>query len=328
MKRAAITGATGLIGSSLIRRLSNLGVEIYAFVHPRSARVAQSVDTQDPHVIAIACDGAGYADFAGGPQVEELSRIDVFFHLAWDGTIGPSRGDVEHQERSVEMACDAVRLAHALGAKRFVFAGSQAQYGLLAEPFSATTPCNPVTAYGNAKLRAEERTRNLCHEYGIEHISARIGSSYGPGDSERTVIMQAMKHALDNRPFACTRAEQQWDHIFCDDAAEAMRLMAEKGSPDAIYPVGTGKTEALKKHIELACKACNSNFVPVFGAIDYPENQVMYLCADIGQLVADTGFAPRVSFEEGIQRTAMWYCKTRSGVHDDLKECNGGFSAL
>lgn len=328
MKRAAVTGATGLIGSSLIRRLSGMGVETYAFARPHSTRIARSIDADDPYVTVVLCDGAGYADLAAGPRAKEMPRIDVFFHLAWDGTIGPSRNDSEQQQRSVDMALDAVRLARSLGARRFVFAGSQAQYGLLADRFSASTPCNPVTAYGKAKLLAEEQTRALCHEYGIEHVSARIGSAYGPADSERTVIMQAMEHALDNVPFACTKAEQLWDHIFCDDAAEALRLMAETGRPDAVYPVGTGNAEPLRKHIELACKACNPAFEPDFGAMDYPENQVMFLCADIEQLVADTGFVPRVSFEEGIQRTAEWYCKTRSGAHDGSKECSGGLNAI
>ena len=42
------------------------------------------------------------------------------------------------------------------------------------------------------------------------------------------------------------------------------------------------------------------------GAVPYAPGQVMYLCADIAKLKEDTGFAPEVSFEEGIKKTIMW----------------------
>lgn len=43
-----------------------------------------------------------------------------------------------------------------------------------------------------------------------------------------------------------------------------------------------------------------------FGEIPYQEKQVMYLCADISDLEKDTGFAPRVTFAEGIEKTVDW----------------------
>lgn len=316
MKRAAITGATGLIGSALVRRLTGLGVEVCAIVNPSSARLKTSFDDRDPLVTVLPCSGSEYATLASSAQIAAAPHVDAFFHLAWAGTIGPARRDPAHQEASVKMALDALELAHALGARRFVFAGSQAEYGALEGKFSASTPCNPQTEYGKAKLKAEEATRARCHELGIDHIAARIGSAYGPGDSERTVLMQAIRHAWAGEPFACTPGEQLWDHIYCDDAAEALRLMAERGRPDAVYPVGTGLVEPLKDHINKACAAVDPGFEPYFGAIDYPENQVMFLCADIDELAADTGFCAATPFDEGISRTAAWYCDilTDSGI--------------
>lgn len=307
MKRAAITGVTGMIGSALSDLLSARDIQVTAIANPASKRLSDAVADDDPNITVLPCAGAEYAEFAGSPVAAKLPRCDVFFHLAWDGTLGPARDDEERQQRNVQMALDAVRLAAALGAKRFVFAGSQAEYGLLTDKFSADTPCDPITAYGNAKLEAEGKTRELCHELGIEHVAARIGSAYGPGDNDGTVLVQAIWHAWHEEPFPCTKGEQLWDHIYCEDAAEALRCMAESGKPDAVYPVGTGKAEPLREHIRMACEVCNPDFEPDFGALDYPAGQVMYLCADISQLVADTGFEPIMPFAQGIHRTAEWY---------------------
>lgn len=306
MERAAITGATGMIGLALVDLLAAKGTGVLAITNPDSKR-ADVLDDVDENVTVLPCSGSEYADFAEGPIAAKLPRCDVFYHFAWAGTTGAARDDEGVQQANVEMALDAVRLARALGCKRFVFAGSQAEYGKLEGPFSADTPARPITAYGKAKLEAEERTRALCHELGVEHVAARIGSAYGPGDNDGTVLVQALWHAWHEEPFPCTPGEQLWDHIYCDDAAEAFRLIGEKGRPDAIYPVGTGKAVPLKEHIAMACEVCNPDFEPDFGALDYPENQVMYLCADIGQLQADTGFEPLMPFEEGIRRTAEWY---------------------
>ena len=321
MERAAITGATGLIGSALANRLMSLGVEVLALANPRPRRIATPLETSNPLLTIIPCSGAEYTTLAANAQ--EMLRVDVFFHLAWDGTIGPSRNDPSHQERNVHMALDALALAKAFGARRFVFAGSQAEYGELHGKFSASTPCNPVTPYGKAKLRAETQTRARCNELGIEHVAARIGSAYGPGDSERTVLMQAIRHAWSGEPFACTPGEQQWDHIYSEDAAEALRLIAENGRPGAIYPIGTGKTESLKNHIIAACNACDPAFAPDIGALEYPEHQVMYLCADIDELISDTGFKSLIPFEEGIRRTARWYCGILTNLEKSQRQFDG-----
>lgn len=307
MNRVAITGSTGMIGSALARHLAARGVEVLALAHSESSRLNRAFDGDSSGITVIPCPGTGYAKLAESPDTAKLPRCDVFYHFAWSGTLGKGRGDEERQRANVQMALDAVRLAHALGCERFVFAGSQAEYGTLEGKFSANTPCHPVTPYGKAKLLAETQTRTLAHELGMEHIATRIGSVYGPGDNDGTVLMQAIRHALDDEPFACTAGEQLWDHIYCDDAARAFALIGQEGRPDAVYPIGTGRVEPLHEHIQLACEACNPAFTPEFGALPYPDKQVMYLCADIEELQHDTGFEAIMPFEEGIRRTARWY---------------------
>lgn len=306
MKRAVVTGATSMIGSALVDLLVANGVEVTAIINPRTKR-EDVIDADNPMVTVMPCALSEYEEVLVNPMVRKMPRSDVFFHLAWDGTLGPARNDAEHQEYNVRYASDAVRLAHALGCTRFVGVGSQAEYGLLDAPFSADTPCRPITAYGQAKLKAFRQTRELAEELGMEHIWARVGSAYGPGDNDGTVIIQAIWHAWHDEPFACTAGEQQWDHIYCEDAAEALRLIGESGKPGAIYPIGTGKTAPLRDHIKMACEVCNPDFEPDFGAMPYPENQVMFLCADISQLQEDTGFEPLMPFEHGVKRTAEWY---------------------
>ena len=62
----------------------------------------------------------------------------------------------------------------------------------------------------------------------------------------------------------------------------------------------------LREYIEAIRDAAAPGAEIGFGEIPYQEKQVMYLCADISDLEKDTGFAPRVTFAEGIEKTVDW----------------------
>ncbi|MCD8199475.1 MAG: NAD(P)-dependent oxidoreductase [Coriobacteriaceae bacterium] len=309
-----ISGATGLIGSALLQRCVDAGVEVLVLANQRSSRLNRLPDSSLVEVLPCALDD--YATRADDPATAAMPRCDAFYHFAWDGTFGAARDDEELQARNVEHACDAVRLAAALGCRRFVGAGSQAEYGPLNAPYTAETPCDPQTGYGRGKLQAGESTRAAAHELGLEQVWTRIGSVYGPRDNPKTVLMQALQHALDGEPFACTAGEQDWDYLFSADAAEAFFLLGEHGDDGAVYPVGSGTTAKLRDYILTAVRCVDADFEPEFGALAYPPGQQMYLCADITALHEDTGFTPQVTFEDGIARTRDWYCKMRTSTSD------------
>lgn len=312
MKRAAISGVTGMIGAALAEYLAAEDVAVLALVNPHSARTAD-LPEESELITHVPCGLDDYAAFAAD-EVSRLPECDAFYHFAWAGTTGAARNDAALQQRNVEHACDAVRLAHALGCKRFIFAGSQAECGPLPHgvKFAPETPANPQNEYAAGKARAAAATRELAHELGMEHAHVRIGSVYGPRDG--SVLTQALLAVLRGKSFACTPGEQLWDHLFAADAADAFWRLGTRGSDGAIYCLGSGQAVPLRDHIAAACHAVDPVFNPQFGAIDYPPNQPMYLCADIASLRRDTGFSPRTSFEDGITQTAAWLREHRSDL--------------
>ncbi len=300
--RVVITGATGTIGMALVRKCIEQGIDAYLLVNPESRRVARI--PSDPCAQVIPC---GLDEFKGlSPDSLGIEYADVFIHLAWGGTFGDARNDKALQDRNFEYSLDAVRLAHRLGCSVFIGAGSQAEYGRVSGVLSADTPCNPENEYGRAKLRASSATRDLCGQYGIRHIWPRILSIYGPYDGEKTMVMSVISQLLKGQKPSLTAGEQIWDFLYSDDVAEAYMLLAERGVDGSIYPLGSGVAKPLREYIEIIRDAIDPSLPLGFGEIPYSEKQVMHLCADISALKADTGFSPKVSFEEGIRRTIDW----------------------
>jgi len=297
---AVITGGTGMLALALERLLASHGVAVTLLVRPASPRLGQMEIS--PGTRVIECDLGDLHTLAA----EQPVRCDVFYHFGWEGTWGSARDDAGLQCRNIGYTLGAVELAARLGCGAFVGAGSQAEYGRVDCALTSSTPANPETCYGIAKLAAGRLSRAACGQRGIRHVWARILSTYGPGDNERTMMMSCIRSLCGGERMAFTAGEQRWDYLHCDDAARGFFLMGTHGRDGAVYPLASGQPRTLREYILAARDAVDPAMEVGLGEIPYPPGQVMHLEADIGGLVRDTGFAPAVPFKEGVRRTADW----------------------
>ena len=300
MQTAVVTGATGMIASALIRTLVEKGVTVYALCKPGEPRTDEFFKSEN--VIAIDADISELENVSGAIN----RKCDVFYHFAWLGTFGGTRDDAYLQNDNIRYTLDAVTLAHKLSCECFIGAGSQAEYGPVREKLTDKTPTAPVTVYGIAKLAAGNVSRLYAQSLGIRHIWTRILSVYGQKGNPNAIIQSTIAKLDRGEPCKFTAGEQDWDFMHCDDAALAFYLIGEKGRDGAVYPLGTGKTRKLRDYItEIRDIVSPQGYIGI-GELPYPENQVMYLCADVSKLEADTGFHPQISFSEGVRRTYKW----------------------
>lgn len=298
IRRAVITGPTGAVGIALIEELIQNEIEVYAICRPSSKRLGRI--PANPLVQVIE------ADLTELDKVNIDKPCDAFYHFGWDGTYGASREDLYLQNRNIAATLDAVNLAHRTGCQVFIGAGSQAEYGAVEGKIGSDTPCFPVTGYGIAKLAACGMSRNLCGQLGIRHVWCRIISLFGPYDGEYTMVMSGIIQMLQKKRPKYTKGEQVWDYIYSKDAALAFRLAAERGKDGAIYCLGSGKSRLLRDYIYAIRDIAAPGMDVGIGELEYYPNQVMHLSADVSNLEEDTGFAPRYTFEQGIEETVRW----------------------
>lgn len=299
--RIVITGATGAVGTALIAEGIRQNVEMLVICRKASKRRQQIPD--HPLVKVLELNMEEYETYQ--PPEGEMP-YDVFYHFAWGGTTGDGRNDCEIQEKNIRYALDAAALAKRFGCSAFVGAGSQAEYGRVEGNLNSQTPAFPENGYGMAKLCAGQMTRLYCRQAGMRHVWTRILSIYGPGDGAGSMVMSAIHRLLAGETPAFTKGEQQWDYLYSGDAAKALLLLGEKGHDGGVYCLGSGKARPLADYIGMIRDAIDPRLLVALGAVPYAPGQVMYLCADIAKLKEDTGFAPEVSFEEGIKKTIMW----------------------
>ena len=205
MKRAVIAGATGAIGTALLNELINNNIEVLVLVRSDSKRKNNIHDSTLVSVIECCMNDYSVLDNLTG------SEYDVFYHFAWAGTAGPERNDMYLQNMNVKYSLDAVGLAKRFGCKRFIGAGSQAEYGRYEGVLSPDTPTFPEMGYGYAKLCAGQMTRDYAHQLDMEHIWVRILSVYGPHDGAQSMVMSTINKLLNGEIPQFTKGEQMWD---------------------------------------------------------------------------------------------------------------------
>ena len=310
MKRAIITGATGAVGIALVQELILNNIEVLVFCREGSSR-----NNRIPRHPLITVKYCSLNQLA---SIENTTgkTYDVFYHLAWEGTTGSARNDMYLQNQNVRYALDAVGAASRFGCKVFVGAGSQAEYGRAESKLNADTPTFPENGYGMAKLCAGQMSRGLCEQKGMKHIWTRILSVSGPYDGPNTMIMSTIGKLLNKEVPKLTKGEQQWDYLYSKDAARAMYLIGKNGKHGKVYCIGSGQTKELGDYVRILRDCIDPQLMLGIGEIPYSQKQVMYLCADISELIMDTGFEPEYSFEKGIQETIDWY-RRRSAYAKD-----------
>ena len=306
IQSCVVTGPTGAIGVALCELLNRQGVKVHAVVRPGTQRVSLLSHVNGLHI--VECDVSRI-----NALLTQVPSADAFFHLAWAKTTGPGRNDMSAQIHNIQYTVDACRVAKELGCTVFIGAGSQAEYGLVDCVLTANTPCFPQNGYGMAKLCAGQMSRVECERLGIDHVWPRILSVYGPHDGRDSMVMSVINKLIDGEKPSLTRGEQIWDYLYEEDASEALYRLALYGRGGSVYPLGSGTARPLRKYIESIRDTMGSSLDLGFGEIPYGLNQVMYLRADITDLQRDTGFAPRISFDEGIARTISY-----------VRGCEGG----
>lgn len=292
MKKIIVTGATGAVGSAVVRQALARDMQVTCIVHEGSKRMSNLPD--DSRVKIVECNLSDYH------SLNLDGEYDAFVHLSWEKTFGASRDDAEVQTRNIQYTLDACHLAHRCGCKVFVGAGSQAEYGVQAVDLTPDLAVKPESGYGIAKYAAGKLSAMLCKSLGMRQCWVRILSVYGANDGENSLISYLVREIKGGNSPQLTKCEQLWDYLYADDAGEAILAVTEKGKDGKSYPLGSGNGRRLSEYVEDIRNAINPSVELQFGAKDYYPHQPMHLVADISELTEDTGWKPRFSFTEGL----------------------------
>jgi nucleoside-diphosphate-sugar epimerase len=234
-----LTGGSGFIGSHLLRVLAKTSHQVVAL--RRSAASRPSIDICiEPVWLEKPMNQLDATDFVG---------VDVLVHLA---SVGVSPKTASWQELfhwNVQVMIDLLEKAHTAGVKRFVLAGSYAEYGLTADQYEripTDAALLPTSPYAASKAAGFIAAHTYAVEKQIELCYLRIFSAFGEGQFPNNFWPALRCAALNGEDFPMTPGEQVRDFVPVEQVANDILRVVEDCSivqPGVPYVANIGSGE-------------------------------------------------------------------------------------
>lgn len=293
---AVVTGGAGFIGSHMVDVLLESGyavrvIDDFSGGHERNlAHLAGNPD--------LAVEHADIRGLTPGSALFEDARF--VFHFAGIGDIVPSiEKPIDYMDINVQGTVKVLECARAAGVRKLVYAASSSCYGLADVPTREDHPIDPKYPYALSKYQGEQAALHWHKVYGLPVNSVRIFNAYGTRvrttGAYGAVFGVFFKQKLAGKPFTVVGdGTQGRDFLYVTDVARAFLAAAETERTGEIYNLGAGNPQTVNRLVEL-----------LGGEVVYiPKRPGEPDCtwADIGKITRDLGWAPVVSFEDGVGR--------------------------
>lgn len=288
--RALVTGATGFVGSHLVRALVHIGWEVHILVRPSSDLSALKAERASVKVHLH--DGS----MQGLTTILIEAAPDVVFHLA-------SCFISEHKSDDV----GTLIAANILFSAQLVESMAVARVRCLVNTGTAwqhfqDAPYSPVCLYAATKQAFEAIMQYYVEAYEFRVITLKLFDTYGPEDHRPKLFSLLMKAARSTEPLAMSAGEQYLDLVYIDDVIEAYmsaakRLLQASYALHEIYAVSSNAPIPLRDVVELYERVKKTRLNIAWGAKSYRRREPMRPWSGG---IALPGWKPRVPLNEGI----------------------------
>ena len=236
-RRVLVTGATGMVGSWLVKELLVRDAVVVAFVldlDPQS-EVMRSGDLDRCSVI-----NGRLEDVSAVERAVTLHGVDTVFHLGAQTIVGVAhRAPFETWESNVRGTYTLLETCrrHADLVERVIVASSDKAYGASESlPYAETLPLDPSFPYEVSKACADLIARSYYRTYGLPVAVARCGNVYGGGDLNWTRIVPGTVRSLlrDERPTLRSDGTFVRDYLYVRDTVAAYLDLADGLGRDGV----------------------------------------------------------------------------------------------
>ena len=250
IKKAIVTGGAGFIGSNLVDRLIDMGVEVHV-IDNLSTGKAENVN---PKAIFHKLDISTIEH----PQWN-WKDADVIFHLAAMARVQPSiDSPIPYHDSNVTGTLKMLQVAKALRISKFVFSSSSSVYGNASVPTSESHKLNPMSPYALHKLIGEQYCTLWSKLYGIDTVSLRYFNVYGNRMSldgaYRLAIPIFASQIKEGIPCAINNdGNQRRDYTYVEDVINANILAATSSIifNGEAYNVGNGNNVSINEVVDM-----------------------------------------------------------------------------
>jgi CDP-glucose 4,6-dehydratase len=307
-----VTGATGLVGGWLVRRLLRSGASVVCLIRdwvPQSDLVRSGLFERVASVRGDVRDQAALERALGEFE------IDTVIHLAAQTIVGiANRNPISTFESNIGGTWSLLEACRrSPGVKQIVIASSDKAYGDQPNlPYTEDTPLEGRHPYDVSKSCADLISQAYAHTYKLPIAITRCGNFYGGGDLNWNRIVPGTIRSLYRGEAPVIRSNGQFvrDYFYVEDGAAAYMLLAEKLAES---PEMYGQAFNFSNEIQLSVVDLVRRLTKLMGGSHEPmilnqaSNEIQHQYLDANRARRMLNWSPLFTLEEGLQLTVDWY---------------------
>ena len=312
MSTALVTGADGFIGSHLVQRLIAEGDSVRAMcVYNSTGSVGWLADLPEDERAAVDVQ---FADVRDAERVRDLvAGVDVVYHLAALIAIPYSYvSPRSFVETNVVGTLNVLEAARTAGTSRVVHTSTSEVYGTpQTVPIDEGHPLHGQSPYSASKIGADMLAEAWSRSFEVPVTVLRPFNTYGPRQSARAVIPVVLGQMLAGaEEIRLGSLDTRRDFTYVTDTVDGFvrAARAPLGAAGEVIQLGTGRDVSIGELVEL-CRAVTGSSAQVVLDADRVRpaaSEVERLLSSPARALDRLGWAPQVSLEDGLARTADW----------------------
>ena len=303
-KKVLITGATGFIGSHLTKRVVEEGAEVHILTRYKS--MEKSIRILD-HWDKINIIEADLRNVDSLKQVKAI-KPHIIYHLGAYNHVGDS---FLHVNEALKTNCvGSANLLEAYdGYERFVYMSTSEVYGYQTEvPFRENFTPQPISPYGIGKYAGELYATMKMRMQNHPIVVLRVFNTFGPYQSARAIIPEIIIKCLKNTTIESTEGKQTREFNYVDNQIDGLILAAaRKEAVGQVINIGASEEISIKDLIRQIHEVSGSKSELKIGALQYRPTEIWRMYCDNEKARRLLGWAPRVSFKDGLKLTVDWF---------------------
>ena len=307
-----VTGATGLLGGWLVRRLVALGADVTALVRdwvPRSTLLSTELLSR-VNIVRGDVRHQSVLERAMGEY-----EVDTVFHLAAQTIVGVANRNpvatLDTNIRGTWSVLEAARRSPLM--KAVIIASSDKAYGDHEKlPYDETAALQGEHPYDASKSAADLIARMYALTYGVPVAITRCGNFYGGGDLNwNRLVPGTIRSVLKGeRPMIRSDGTLVRDYFYVEDGAEAYLTLAE-----ALHarPELRGEAYNFSNELQVDVLALTQRILGRMKSPLEPDvrseatHEIQHQWLSAAKARRDLGWAPLFTLDEGLDRTIAWY---------------------
>lgn len=272
--RVAITGASGFVGSHVLRELQTRDLDV-VIVGRSAARLPVNNDRTKFVWMDIAQETAD--------PIELMEKPDTLIHLAWDGL--PNYQSPNHVESELPAQQRFLDACLASGLRRLIVSGTCFEYGMLSGAIPEESPTVPCTQYGIAKNLLHRHLQESQFRHSTQLGWLRLFYLYGPGQSKSSLYASLTEAIMQgDSEFDMSGGEQVRDFISIQEAARIITDIALLPNDVGVVNVCSGKPKTVRELVETWTNEMHSRITLNLGRLPYSQIEPMSFWGDRSKL--------------------------------------------